>query len=517
VKVPQNNEQSHVWLYALALSVTAMLFQGYYFNTGDQAEHLPQVYRLFDPELYHGDFFLALYDQTFTVRAYWVWLVYGFSVVFGVKLSCFMLHLFCLWLISHCWIKIGRYLTGHIAAGILGTFLSLTVFNRFTIGGNTLAGPLFIGSLPAEALASLGVWYYLQQKHNRAFIWLGLATWFQALVGLQWCVILCLTHLKEFNLQHIKQIASCGLLYLVAAAPMLAPIMAKQFIADQEHDQSMYYQLLYINRNFLHYLPSLFPIADYFKLGLLIALSAFLLKTKKAFVLQTCKRWISIIIGGCLLYVLLLEYAQVMAIGKLQWFKTTVWLNMCCSLIIASAIVQSRWFKQNWIESISFKKLTVVFTLACLLFILTSGYFPSEKLNKRYAVWNNPPTDLQLMHTWINNYLPKDALVLVPPDDDAFACEAKRSTPVNFKAVVHEPFYFMAWKKSMETYYNINFSAMPYQSVLPAAKENYSKLMPLPEANKARYRLDDTGNCDFILQLGPRIHQQGKWILTEIR
>ncbi len=517
MKAPLNNEPSIPWLYALALAATAMLFQGYQFNTGDQAEHLPQVYRLFDPELFHGDFFLTLYDQTFTVRAYWVWLVYCFSVVFGVKVSCFMLHLFCLWLISYCWINIGRYLTGYVAAGILGTFLSLTIFNAFTVGGNTLAGPLFIGSLPAESLASLGVWYYLQQKYSRAFIWLGLATWFQALVGLQWFVILCLTNLKEFKLQHIKQIVIYGLLYLVAAAPMLAPILAKQFLAVQEYDKAMYYQLLYVNRNFLHYLPSLFPQVDYFKLGLLITLCFVLLKTNKAFVLHTCKRWIIIIIGGCLLYALLLENAQVMGIGKLQWFKTTVWLNMCCNFIMASAIVQSRWFKQTWIESKSFKALTAVFAFACFLFILTSGYFPSDKLNKRYAVWNNPSTDLQLMHAWINNQLPKEALVLVPPDDDAFACEAKRPTPANFKAVVHEPFYFMAWKKSMETYYNINFSTMPYQSVLPAAKENYGKIMPLPEANKASYRLDDTGNCDFILQLGPRIHQQGKWILTEIR
>lgn len=517
MKVQQKNEQSLIWLYAWALAMLAICYQGYRFNSGDQAEHLPQVYRLLDPELFGGDFFLSLYDQTFTVREYWVWLVYGLSTLVGVKAACFALHVICLWLISYSWIQIGRHLTGSFAAGVAGTFLSLTLLNSFTVGGNNLAGSLFIGSMPAEALASLGVLLYIKDKQRFAFVVLGIATWFQALVGLQWCILLCLTKIAQLNRTHIRQALLYGLLYLLAASPMLVPVLIRQFYSNTSYDKELYYRLLFVNRNMLHYLPSLFPLTDYIKATLLAILAAIFIKTGRAFMLKTGKYWMLIIIFGCIVYSVLLMELQVMAVGKLQWFKTTVWLNVCSSMAIASALVQWKQFNEQWITGIWAQKAVAVLGVAGLLFIFASGYLPSARLNNRYQLWANPATDLQLMHSWIAQHLPKDALVLVPPDDDAFACEAKRPTPVNFKAVVHEPFYFMAWKKSMEDYYQVDFTTLTKQSALPAAIANYRSSRPAPEVNKARYRLDDTGNCDFLLQLGPRIHQQGKWILTEIK
>ena len=82
------------YLYFFLVAIAYIFCNGYLFNTGDQAEHLPQVYQKLNPELYPNDFFLNYYNQTFTVRYYFTYVVYAFSLVVGVKASCFIIY-FC--------------------------------------------------------------------------------------------------------------------------------------------------------------------------------------------------------------------------------------------------------------------------------------------------------------------------------------------------------------------------------------------------------------------------------------
>jgi hypothetical protein len=46
------------YLYFFIVAIAYIFCNGYLFNTGDQAEHLPQVYQKLNPELYPNDFFL---------------------------------------------------------------------------------------------------------------------------------------------------------------------------------------------------------------------------------------------------------------------------------------------------------------------------------------------------------------------------------------------------------------------------------------------------------------------------
>ncbi len=507
-------KHNNLWLiYSFALAVVAFLYHGYQFNTGDQSEHLPQVYRLLNPELYKGDFFLTLYDQTFTVREYWVWLVYGLSLVFGVKATCLLLYFLCLLTIAASWIKIAQHFTGSFFAGVLSAFFQLTILNSFTVGGNNLAGNLFVGSTFAEALASIGIYFFISEKRFAGMLLLGVATWFQALVGLQWCILLCALHwISTISFQTFKQSIFYGLIYILAASPMLFPVMKAQFTSDFVYDKTMYYQLLYVNRNFLHYVPSLFPKIDYAKMILLLAASFLLIKSGYSYVSKSWMRLAIIIVAGCVAYAFMLETLHIMSIGKLQWFKTTVWLNALCCMAMASAIVQSKYVNESFISSKLMQISSYIFIGFTIIFISTSAYIP--RFEQRWQVGNNPKTDLQLMHEWISQNLPIDAIILAPPDDESFSCEAKRPMPANYKAVVHEPFYFFEWKRTMESYYHVDFSTLGLKSAKNAAIDNYCNFN-YPANNKAQFRLDDTTKCD--VSMFNSIHTQGKWKLTEIK
>ena len=57
--------------YAFFVAALFLFLKGYQFNTDDQAEHLPQVYQLLDPQLYPHDYYVNDANSVFTVRFYY--------------------------------------------------------------------------------------------------------------------------------------------------------------------------------------------------------------------------------------------------------------------------------------------------------------------------------------------------------------------------------------------------------------------------------------------------------------
>jgi hypothetical protein len=67
-------------------------------------------------------------------------------------------------------------------------------------------------------------------------------------------------------------------------------------------------------------------------------------------------------------------------------------------------------------------------------------------------------------------------LFLPPPNDYSFNCEAKRSTAINYKAIVHETNYLIAWKNGMEKYYEMDFTKIEKLDCLPSAVRGFYKI-----------------------------------------
>jgi hypothetical protein len=75
----------------------------------------------------------------------------------------------------------------------------------------------------------------------------------------------------------------------------------------------------------------------------------------------------------------------------------------------------------------------------------------------------------------------------------------------------------MEWYKHMQQYYNVNFDQVGNHSAFRVAQSNYETILKYPENNQAHYRLDDISKCKFVDQLGIPLHQEGNWIVTEIK
>ena len=448
------------WLYAICTALLFILYKGYLFGSSDQSEHLPPVYQLFDSALYSGDYYMKAYHEAFSIRFYYVWFVYLLSNLLTVEWTCFLMTIFSASLVNYSFMKITRHISSNeIAPYLVPLFLIGTV--DFTIGGNHLLINMFVCSTLAKALGAFGLYHFFREKYYVMAVLLGLATLFQALVGLQ--LALALGAMTAYFLlkkgKWVEWLKVWGL-YVLIAAFMLGPLVYLQFFGNEKYNMSLYYYLMYVFRNPVHFQPSLFPAADYIRFFILVLAALGVLLLTRFYSRQKLFIFLGIILAGMGLYALLMDVLHVPVAGKLQWFKTTVWGVSFSALILAVGLAEliTRWIKHYFVLSI-LRLLVPVGLLIMPLMILNGSILPYEKLKSRYQIGDYEKSDLQQMHMWIRENTPVNAVFLVPPDDDSFACEARRSQVTGFKAIVHEPRFLIPWYSDIVKAYGVD-SAM---------------------------------------------------------
>lgn len=471
--------KSFNYFYFFLVAIAYIICNGYLFNTGDQAEHLPQVYQKLNPSLYPNDFFLNYYNQTFTVRYYFTYLVYVFSMVFGVEASCLIIYFCCLYAAIAGFYELANYFYNNKIKSWLALVSYLFLFRLFTVGGNYFQDNMLVGSSLAEALCIWAIVFSFKNKYFFSGILCGLASLFQPLIGLQVALIIGIILLV--NLFIIKQekikfinVLTFSLAFLLLALFIFIPVILTQ-VNGVSINQIEANRILFEFRGALHYLPQLFHSIDYkitsfFILISLIALYFFTKSEKYIFVTV-----LTVIIGLCILFAIILYLDPTNNLGKIQWYKTTIWLGIFCSILCINLI------------SIKFlKTITYLSILTILNYLIFNFKILKEPINIQL---NNQSISTQT-HEWIKNNTPINALFLAPPNDYSFNCEAQRSTPVNYKAIVHESNYLLAWKQSMEKYYNMDFTKVEKLDCLPSAVRGFYKI------NFAKYPYKE---IDYIL------------------
>jgi hypothetical protein len=132
-------------------------------------------------------------------------------------------------------------------------------------------------------------------------------------------------------------------------------------------------------------------------------------------------------------------------------------------------------------------------------------------------VGNRQYSDLEKMHFWIAENTPKDVSVLVSPENNAFSCQAKRSMPIHFQAIIHEPFFMLPWYGDFKDIYGVSIENLEGIDARAMAVELYGSRNYRGSRKHIDLRLDDIETCQFRNELGPVEHQQGKWVLTRFR
>lgn len=502
------NREFQRWITALALAVLFILARGYTFNTDDQAEHLPQVYQMLDPDLYPYDYFVQESNRIFTVRYYYEWLIYGGALIMPVSTWCFLLMLFFTSVMTYSIQRIYETLFASNKLSWLAPLVVLVVFNSWTVGGNGIFGNGLICSLIAKSMATFGLWRFLKEDRAGSGIALGLATLFQPLVGMQMMLIQGFALLPGLRL---RAIITLGISFVVVSSPMLVPLLSRQ-AALSGHEPQLFWDVMYRFRNHLHYLPSLFPATHFIKsaimLGLAVGLLRFFNSKKKSLVLWM----IAGITLGLMAYTISLETLGFNGVGKTQWFKTTIWIavfgGVCVAALVAAVVPEKLKFPEHFNRG-----LTVVVIAIGLFMITNSANFPW--LPKRLMVGNYVKTDQEKMHEWIEKNTPKDAVFLTPPTDYGFQCQAKRSIPIGFKAIIHEPDFMLRWYRYFERIYGVGLMDVEGRPTELVAEERYYQRPYNDVDPHIDYRLDDRSKNRFVDLLGPMVHQQGDWILTE--
>jgi len=442
-----------------------ILCNGYLFNTGDQAEHLPQIYQKLNPQLYPNDFFLNYYNQTFTVRYYFVYLVYGFSLIFGVKASCLIIYFTCLYFAIAGLYELAYCFYNNQLKSFLAVVTYLFLFRHFTVGGNYFQDNMLVGSSLAEAFCIWAFVYIFKNKYFFSGILCGLATLFQPLIGLQVASIIGIVLLVNLlvvrqNNISFKNIFTYALAFISIALFIFIPVFFTQLNANNAN-QVEANKILFEYRGALHYLPQLFPFKDFiftslFVLISLVALQYFTKKDKSIIITI-----ISVIIIVCIIFSVLLFLNPSNNLGKIQWYKTTVWLGIFCSILCVNFI------PIKYIKNISIGIFSITFLYVIFISVI---YLKSGYIQIKYKSISTQT------HEWIKENTPINALFLAPPNDYSFNCEAQRSTAANYKAIVHETKYLLDWKLAMEKYYKMDFTKIERLDCLPAAVRGFNKI-----------------------------------------
>ena len=498
--------------YACFIAALFLFVRGYQFNTNDQAEHLPQIYQMLDSELYPNDYFVNATNSIFTVRHYYEQLVLFVAKTMGLEWGLFILTFLCIALMAYSFAAIAEHLFNDKWAMLLAPILAMFVFYNFTVGGNHIMYASFISSTGGKALAAFGLLQYFRNRFLQAGIWLGLATLIQPLVGLQ--LFLLVSVVEVLVKRSSKSVLASWAGYLPVAAFILVPVFIRQFGEEADYDNDLYYHILYVFRNHHHYLPSLFPQSHYLKFFLLTIVGvvgyAFFQPNKH----ERARAIIRWGITGMFVYIMGLQIIGIDALGKLQWFKVTVWVAALSSIMIAGILGQL--MSGIYAGSKLRKLLFPVSALAAgfLLVSITNSKYLPESFNGKWMVGNRIHSDLEKMHFWIEKNTAKDISVLISPDNNAFPCQAKRSIPIHYQAIIHEPFFMLPWYEDYREIYGVSIENLEGVDARKHAADLFQTRNYRGSKKHIDYRLDNLETCQFKEELGTIVHQEGSWVLT---
>lgn len=500
-----------LWAYALLIASMFLLLRGYQFNTADQTEHLPQVYAQLDPTLLKGDYFVEAAMEDFTVRHFYEKLALLLARTIGLEWGAFLLTVLCITAPAWSFAQMAWHFFRNRWAVLLAPVLVLTVFYDFTVGGNHITYNILISSTLAKAMAVMSLVQVLRGRWLISGLLLGAASLFQVLVGLQ--LILVLTVVIPFvaRKERVRSVLSAWLGYLPVALFVLVPVFVQQFIETYEYDRELYYDILYRFRNYHHYLPSLFPWEHYMKflalLGLGLMCQLFLHPDDR----RLYPALVVAVLFGMVVYTIALEGLGINAIGKLQWFKTSIWAAGLSAVMLAGllgTLLQSL-FPSEMIRPRMLLVGSMLLSISILVIITNSAWLPS-RFDGRYMVGNRNLTDLERMHAWIEKNTDKDALFLVPPDNTSFACQAKRPMVVHFHAIVHTPRFMLPWYEDITEFYGVNINDIANKNARTLAMERYCGHAFPQELD---YQLYNISNCPDNDRVPEIKHREGDFVL----
>jgi len=222
-------------------SIALLVFSGkfgYFFGQGDQDEFIPYLLRLLDPGLYPKDWFINQQIEFFNVRTYFVWLVFpiakiltpasAIQIIYCISFLSISLAIYCLSL---------RILKNR-PLSLLAPVTILSLSHKWTLGSNDFVYSMLVPEMLSWPFAIWAIDRIVNKSYIIAGVLLGVASWFQVLVGVQsafiWTIVLAILFFQRKT--SFQDCLGFVLAVAVVSLPSTGPIIISLF-TDSSLDQ----------------------------------------------------------------------------------------------------------------------------------------------------------------------------------------------------------------------------------------------------------------------------------------
>ncbi len=431
-------------LAAIILYAMVLVYQGYQYGQGDQTQILPCLWAQDHPGAYTNDHYVHHYlssgtnERTifhFLLRHLGYdqpWLIWIWHALSAIALIM-------------AWISIASIFIKNKALQWLTIGIILTLGFHTSTGSNELYYNLFIPSLPAKALASWALYFWMKEKYFGWAALLIIAGYLQPLVGLQvyllTSIVLVLEKLMSKSNRPIPWLYM--IIYLIASLPWYYAL-AKN---NGGHTDPVAFMNIMEFRLSHHFFASYFGWINLL-LGALFALICILYYSGKMKLI-----FIAIVIG-CVGYEIGVEVLRMPIVLYAQWWKTTIWMEAFAFVAIIAHIE-----KIDFLNNLS-RRLNLGIPLLLLTFVCIyrlSGLFG---LKPDYMFpWSTSKTDDVEISEMANQLTPENSVFIVPPDLTAFRWYSKRNLYVDYKAMIHNETFLKDWYDRIGNVYDYDLES----------------------------------------------------------
>ncbi len=490
-----------------------LLWRGYDYAISDQDEVIPYLLHLLNPSLYTSDWFVGVQTEAFGPRTLFVWLAWLPARLFGPYLTIAGMYILTWWGTASALYALGLQLTRERLAAAIGVVLAVLFTPKFTLGGNDIVTWILTPSMSAWALGLWGLVYFVRGRSRRGAVLMGLATWMQALVGLQLALLSGLLLLWRHGLASRRTWTFTGV-YTLAALPALGPLIWFQLSRLTPKGSWSYFYMLFEFRAPHHYLPTSFTLESAVGFVILTVLGLSCFRMLPSAQKPLVQRALMLIAAFCVVGFLCTEVLRVDTVAKLQLFKFTVVAKLLFVIAVSNAIALNVVKHARRYVEVFFDHGHYALG-ATLLLVATLVIVSPDALGLWQPEAATPPEEVAI---WARDHTDQDALFAVPPQWAHFRSQAQRAIVINFKAIpFHEP-YMTEWFARLLDIAPVELPRRGGLALLQALDAAYLALSP----DEVRVLADKYG-FDYIIRSREAVpegftveYESGSWAVWRI-
>ena len=457
---PSRRARTGVPLFLALLAWVVFYWRyGYAYAVGDHDEVLPLLYHLIDSDLLAADWFVQTQTAQLSVRTYFVWVLRALCVVFPPWLAVALLYGL-LW-VAVAWglFRLCERLFADRTAAALAVVAVLGVTHKWTLGGNDLVYTMLAPEMAAWALALPALRLFVDERLVPAAILLGVATWFQLLVGLLTALtlggLLLVGLARAPTAERWREAVRFGTCFLLFALPAVVPITAQQLRARTLPAEPSVFYILGPFRNPFHHMAFSFEPREWLKVALAVTAGGWGWWSTRKQLAPDVRRFLAGFFGIvgllCAATLVFTEFVPVLMVAKFQAYKLTVLAKALLVGLACAGVV--RWLPAEWISSARgwLNREALGWSLTSALVALTlglalAGWEPAEARLQplRYAA-----SPLAEVERWAAANTPLDAVFAVPPSNSTFRSNARRAVVVNYAAFPFNDVDMQVWYRRL--------------------------------------------------------------------